>query len=194
MPSKLLKDEKIIFLDIDGVLNCETDFLPAAVKFDPVHSRLQKGERWKIISAGKLFLLNQIIQETGAKIILSSTWRHHVDPAKLTRIFQRYGKIWTHEPSIFVGKTRDWRRPYGSCQEFRQREIEEVVEAHDLENYIILDDCLYIHLPEDERFVHTTEHCGLTILHAYRAMNLLGRKPKYQRKFDKSMDVLHSFL
>lgn len=46
---------KVIFLDVDGVLNTRPGSLDAA----------------------KLQLLTQIVQETGAQIVLSSTWRKH---------------------------------------------------------------------------------------------------------------------
>jgi hypothetical protein len=188
---------KIIFLDIDGVLNSETDFLETAIKYDPVHSNLQKGERWKIISAGKLALLNQIIRETDAKIVLSSTWRWKCDGKKMTKIFQRYGDIWEHDESIFVGKTPDYRR-MGECHTtYRQMEIEAYIKEHSVDNYIILDDCGLINLPyhdRDDRFIKTSEYCGLTKLHMNRAMILLGRTEKYQKKFDKQQAFLRAMF
>jgi len=186
---------KIIFLDIDGVLNSETDFLEAAIKYDPVHSKLQKGERWKIISAGKLALLNGIIKQTDAKIVLSSTWRGKCDGKKMTKIFQRYGDIWEHDADVFIGQTENWSRRshFGSYdQEWRGREIGQYLSEHpEIEDYIILDDnddilnddYFKIEIPE-ERFIHTDEYAGLTKIEYWRAMNVLGRTEKYQKKFD----------
>ena len=56
---------KIIFLDIDGVLNSEEYFktLP------PVSTELDD------IDESKVQLLKEIVDRTGAQIILSSTWR-----------------------------------------------------------------------------------------------------------------------
>ena len=51
--------EKVIFLDIDGVLNVEEDVFQTGVKIDPE----------------KIRLLKMIVKETGADIILSSSWK-----------------------------------------------------------------------------------------------------------------------
>lgn len=52
---------KIIFLDIDGVLNC---------KFT------KKEIFWfAFVSPQKIELLKQLIERSGAKVVLSSTWR-----------------------------------------------------------------------------------------------------------------------
>ena len=174
---------KIIFLDIDGVLNSETDFLPEAIKYDPVHSKLQKGEKWKIISAGKLALLNRIVRETDAKIVLSSTWRFACDAKKLTKIFQRYGNIWEHPSDIIIGKTPDWRRPGENWQAYRDREIYQYIEENNVTEYIILDDNSEIR--KGYRFIQINEYHGLSILQMYRAIKELGRTPKYQRRFDR---------
>jgi len=193
--------DKIIFLDIDGVLNCETDFTQAAIKYDPVHSKLQKGERWKIISAGKLGLLNQIIKETDAKIVFSSTWRQNCDGKKMTKIFQRYGDIWEYDESIWVGQTNNWSRR-GWTQEFRGREITQYLSEHpEIENYIIIDDnrdirnddYYKIEIPE-ERFINTDQYAGLTKIEMYRALNVLGRNEKYQKKHDKEMYWLQAMI
>ena len=58
---------KVIFLDIDGVLNC--DRTPNPRKFPYVVDR-------KLLARFK-----RIVKRTGAKVVLSSTWRY--DPAGL---------------------------------------------------------------------------------------------------------------
>jgi len=195
--------DKIIFLDMDGVLNSETDFLEAATKYDPVHSKLQKGERWKIISAGKLYLLNQIIKETDAKIVFSSTWRTKCDAKKMTKIFRKYGDIWEHDESVFVGVTPNWSRGMSISQEFRGREIMQYLHEHpEIENYIVLDDnndvrndTYYkdVEIPE-ERFIHTDEYAGITKIDAWAAMTVLGRNEKYQKKHDKEMMWIQAMI
>ena len=57
---------KVIFLDFDGVLNYE--------KYVRVHNN-----GGVIIDPDKMILLKQIIDNTGAKIVLSSSWREHWD-------------------------------------------------------------------------------------------------------------------
>ena len=51
--------EKIVFLDIEGVLNCEETTYETGVKIDK----------------DKVFLLKHIVEETGADIVLSSSWK-----------------------------------------------------------------------------------------------------------------------
>lgn len=58
---------KIIFLDIDGVLN--------SYKYD-----IQRGADGGNIDCSRLELLRELIFRTGAKVVLASTWRNHWDP------------------------------------------------------------------------------------------------------------------
>ena len=63
--------EKIIFLDVDGVLNfwdCWIDSIPNVLRGD---DKTQK------LSLDCINQLNRIIDETGAKIVISSTWRKY---------------------------------------------------------------------------------------------------------------------
>ena len=56
--------EKIIFLDVDGVLNCEKTFQrhnDAVIGLDPM----------------MCILLNRILEATDALVVLSSSWRGH---------------------------------------------------------------------------------------------------------------------
>lgn len=57
---------KVIFLDVDGVLNC--------IGWLKKH----EGESYdqNSIDSSKVELLAEIIDRTGAKVVLSSTWRH----------------------------------------------------------------------------------------------------------------------
>lgn len=193
-----LKDEKIIFLDIDGVLNCETDFQSAIFKHNPVHSKLQKGERWKVINYGMLSILNSIVKETDAKIVLSSTWRHHTNPKSLTKIFKKYGDIWQHDELTIVGKTLDGRKGFSDNHNYRRlSEILDFTKEHEITNYVILDDCHEIDLPHKDmddhykyKFFKTDEYAGLTVFDAYGIMLTLGRNKKYEKKFNDRQALL----
>ena len=57
---------KIIFLDVDGVLNNINDFKQKKNKEELEHGL--------VLSKPKIKLLHQIQEKTGAKIVLSSTW------------------------------------------------------------------------------------------------------------------------
>lgn len=55
---------KIIFLDIDGVLNSMDYF-----------DKVKDNDGYNDINTEKVKLLKEIVDQTGAKIVLSSTWR-----------------------------------------------------------------------------------------------------------------------
>src|ERR1700716_1837184 len=58
---------KVIFLDIDGVLNCKNTPIPRKVPY--------------IVDSELLKCFESLLERTGAKVVLSSTWRY--DPAGL---------------------------------------------------------------------------------------------------------------
>lgn len=60
---------KIIFLDIDGVLNTSATFKRRYYEYK------KSGILWLEIDEFRLQLLQKIVKETNAKIVLSSTWR-----------------------------------------------------------------------------------------------------------------------
>jgi predicted mannosyl-3-phosphoglycerate phosphatase (HAD superfamily) len=61
---------KVIFLDIDGVL-CNHESISAGYKTRTAPEQDPYGPHVDCVAA-----LNRIIKETGAKIVVSSTWRH----------------------------------------------------------------------------------------------------------------------
>lgn len=63
---------KIIFLDIDGVLN--------SFKYD-----LERGEGDGDIDVTRLPLLKSLVDKTGARIVISSSWRKHWDKDEIER-------------------------------------------------------------------------------------------------------------
>ena len=70
---------KVIFLDIDGVLNSEKSINKNLKKFGK-----EKGQHALMPDRSHIKLLNHIIKETNCKIVLSSSWRilsfyHHID-------------------------------------------------------------------------------------------------------------------
>ena len=84
---------KVIFLDIDGVLN-------SAKHIHELWDKKESGEisvdtYWKINDLpyeGTLLPLQKIVQKTGAIIVLSSTWRFsHGKINQLNQIFKDYG-------------------------------------------------------------------------------------------------------
>lgn len=165
-----MKHDKVIFLDIDGVLNCDYDFTADGRKQDPVHSKLQKGEKWKIVNKTMLSLLNDLINQTGAKIVFSSTWRTVCDAKKMQKIFKRYGDTWTQDLSVWVGETgKSYTRFSENPMNKRLQEIDYYLQINDVAKYVIIDDAdleyQYKKLPDPivdmNNFIYTDEVIGL---------------------------------
>lgn len=137
---------KVIFLDIDGVLN----------------SRKYDAERdWgKLtnIDETRLPLVKEIVDRSGARIVLSSTWRvdWDTDPAKcavegryINDMFARYGlAVFDKTPDLGV---------YAS----RADEVKAWLDAHDgIESFVIIDDDGFGWGKLSERLVKTSMYIG----------------------------------
>ncbi|MDE7380098.1 MAG: hypothetical protein K2N14_03500, partial [Clostridia bacterium] len=92
---------KIIFLDIDGVLN--------SLKYDASRDK----RKLTNIDETRLPILKSIVEKTGAKIVLSSTWREYWD--KDPRICRKAG-VYINETFAKYGLEVYDKTPYlGLC-------------------------------------------------------------------------------
>ena len=66
---------KIIFLDIDGVLNCENAYRSGECKYVEWVDRNEEVDHHQSFCSWSRQWLNKLIEETDAKIVISSTWR-----------------------------------------------------------------------------------------------------------------------
>lgn len=152
---------KIIFLDIDGVLNNQ--------------QCLKKRE---FLSMELIEHLNKIQKATGAKIILSSTWRlgltddAQVIDSGLHPYLDQLIQIFRDLDIPLIGRT-------GRSDDYmRGQEILDWLEKHqDVENYVIIDDdrediICYEQLVS--HFVHTQTLKGLTGAQANKAIRILN--------------------
>lgn len=157
---------KIIFLDIDGVLNCEDAYKSGECKY--VEFTLDDGSKdhYQSFCKRSKDLLNKLIDETGAEIVISSTWRRSGIE------FMR--KVWELEgmSGEIIGLTPSLRSPGFTVP--RGIEIKNFLE-HDLNfsninwdknyqriemeksgvsNYIIIDDDSDMLYTQRNHFVH----------------------------------------
>lgn len=146
---------KVLFLDIDGVVNCATTSQRhrGVIGIDPYMA----------------LLVDRIVQATGCKIVLSSTWRLWEDSRE--EVKQQVGP--------FIDVTPNMPRPNGTSIEYceRGREIAKWIETWEaaenpvpwltivgekIERYAILDDNSDM-LPEQlPNFFKTSWAVGLT--------------------------------
>ena len=118
---------KVIILDVDGVLN-SNEYLDKVKKSD-----VQGIERY--IDVEKMKLLKRAIDETGARVVLSFTWRYTSNARYLKELLADYG--------IRVDST-----PY--IQDERGLEIKEWLSQHKgIENFVILDDEIFDSFDEE---------------------------------------------
>ena len=118
---------KVIFLYIDGVLNSD-EYLDKVKNSD-----IQGIER--DIDVGKVKLLKRAIDETGARVVLSSSWRYTRNARYLKELLANY--------EIRVDST-----PY--IQDIRGLEIKKwLSENQGVEDFIILDDEIFDSFDEE---------------------------------------------
>ena len=161
---------KVIFLDIDGVLN--SNF------WNEDHQReISDG---KYIDIEKVKLLSELVKKSGASIILHSGWRFWFDEdAQPTRSEAKYlTELLKSEGMIVAGMTPDL-----TTEEIRKAKRFSAVKADEIltwlkdhpetENWVVLDD-LELHNEEIASFqVMTDAEQGLTEEDVERALKML---------------------
>ncbi len=112
---------KAIFLDVDGVLNSDEYFDKIKnLNIDGIQSE---------IDVEKIKLLNIAINETMAKVVLTSSWRYTRNAQELRKLLLEYG--------IFTDST-----PF--IQNERGLEIKQYLSEHpDVEDFVIIDDEIF---------------------------------------------------
>jgi len=146
--------QKIIFLDIDGVLNTPKNMMDAIEK-----GIFPKGNiPMQTVSKDCVRRLRNIVEITDAKIVISSTWRMTMNA--VWRAFAWCG--WDNPP--IIGKT--------GVGNSRGMEIEDWLKKHPVKNFVIIDDDdSDIH--QKEHLVQTQNEIGLTDEDCQLAINIL---------------------
>ena len=146
---------KLIFLDVDGVLNSRESFHKAYVD--------GKARTLYHVDPDMVARLNKITDTTGAKLVLSSVWRYSKWPT-VRQVFRKAGMT-----GKFVGKT-----PRTIGNDRRGTDIQRWLDENKkpIESFIIIDDDSDMeHLMH--RLVHTTNEKGLEDKHIEKAITLL---------------------
>lgn len=188
---------KVIFLDIDGVMNSEN-------RLKALKEKVNKGQItedyahkiWDLPSKETLIPLQRIVQETGAIIVLSSSWRHYPSLVKkLNKIFSKYGfSIYDQtcdgvklEELKTLGFDPDkcydakFRNPQCVCDWTRDRgaEIAKWLSEHkDVESFVIIDDDwadINPYYPKQYVQTYFYDDWGLTEEKATEAINILNK-------------------
>lgn len=141
---------KIIFLDIDGVLNSRA------------YDRKRNWNEQTDIDETRLPLIKEIVDATAAKIVLSSTWRLHwnkysnrcdADGRYINKTFAKFGlTIYDKTPDLGIHALR---------REEIEKWLKETTEG--IESFVIIDDYRYGWGDLSEHFVKTDPNFRLGI-------------------------------
>ena len=150
---------KVVFLDIDGVLNSE----------DYVYSYREYGIA---IDPTRMVLLKQIIDETNAKIVLSTSWREHWEktPNECGKIGLQINNIFSQYNLEILDKTPNLRTR-------REQEIWYWLNKHpQVKNFVVLDDMFLCAEFLDGHFIKTSNHFdGLDEADVEKAIGILNK-------------------
>lgn len=150
---------KVIFLDFDGVLNFAEYFQSKEIDMP-------------FLDDGCMNNLERIVNETGAEIVLTTTWREYWDRKKceiqgeeINRIFSKYGmSIYDKTPDV--------------CFFDRGAEISLwLLENEDDVSFVVIDDMDIEGIPS-RYVVKTDERQGLTLADAQKAIEILNKQQK----------------
>lgn len=160
----------IIFLDIDGVLNCELFFEKR--KLNKVnykdHFEFEKGQ----ICTERVALLNDLCKETGAVVVLSSSWRMGRTVEDMQKLLDVCGGTFK-----IIDKTP--HTGYARGTEIKQWLEDNIkpetygCDYYDFHKYVIIDDDSDMLLSQQFNYFRTDFYCGLTPNTCYRIKRFL---------------------
>ena len=161
---------KVLFLDIDGVLNC-------------VYPTPSDDNEWVDLDEWRYGLnpqlvsrLRFVISNTGCKIVISSSWRHHTNyaPYQPDRNWRDVlaEKLQKTREEVFAGET-------GYDKEGRRGiEILQWLSEHSVDAYCVVDDETLDIEPyiNKDKIVKTDMKYGLTVENARCIINMLNKE------------------
>lgn len=175
---------KVLFLDIDGVLNSENWFayriycvknnmVNILMNFVDTDDRNIK-HKLTMLDDRAIANLNRIIEETGCKVVLSSSWRSSIESENI--FTQDLLKLKGFKYEFYDVTPRLW------FSDFSIRRGEEIKfwldkesEKHEIESFVILDDDSDM-LPEQmNNFIHVDGQVGLTDRDVLTAIEILNK-------------------
>lgn len=152
--------ERVIFLDIDGVLNCEVFYNRVGFTGE---------ERYRNMCSERITMLNELCAEVKADVVISSTWRLGKSVDYMRQLLQAAGATFN-----VIGFTPDLRGEYcvrgNEIYLWLKENAEKLygVYVSDFRNYVIIDDDSDMLLWQREHFFQTDAYSGLTPNICYR--------------------------
>lgn len=162
---------KIIFLDIDGVLNNEINYNDAALE----QRYVDTGE-YDDIDKRCVSLLNTLIKSTGAKVVVSSTWRIGRTTEQLQETLNKFGfegEVIGITP--WMDRTQYMLRGNEIYAWLDQNEDLLGMNRYDFNRYVIFDDDSDMLLWQKDNFIQIDPYVGLTPRNIWRAEHILNK-------------------
>lgn len=145
---------KVIFLDIDGVINSERTCY--------AYGSLPHDSQDKFFDEVAIGMIRKLCMQTSADIVLSSSWRYHHDYRDLAKSL--------HLPIIDATTTNN------TTYVPRGVEIQEYLDYHPhITHYVIVDDNSDMLDSQQENFVRTSTREGLMFEHVMKMKQILER-------------------
>ncbi len=162
----------IIFLDIDGVLNCQLFYT----------EQQKKGETYmdNHICKTRIEWLNVLCKEIDAKVVISSTWRMGRTIKELKKIFLEVGATFDVIDSTPVLRHKGCVRGNEIAQWINDGNSFINCEYHLFHSYVIIDDDSDMLLQQRDHFFQTDSYSGLTPNTCYRIKRFF-EKLKYSQ-------------
>lgn len=157
---------KVIFLDIDGVLNHDQWYVSKEYQ-----SLYQNEDNELDIDPKCAERINKICEQTGAKIVITSDWR--ISWYGTLRRLERGGinieyvidktpeLIWVNIPGLDRSRGAEIELWNNSNMDINQ-------------NYVIIDDRTDFKPGQQEHFIHINPYCGITDDDMNKAINILN--------------------
>jgi hypothetical protein len=151
---------KIIFLDIDGVLSTHKQYMMNRKKFWDKND-IAKDLRIPYPFDPKCVkIFNEILDSTGADIVLSSDWKYHWNLSDLDTIFKFNG---VNKSPIDITINQDASMSNQTMN--RAYQIGKYITDYGITNYVVIDDLnvgKYMQITnEEDKFVLTNDFEGL---------------------------------
>lgn len=174
---------KVLFLDIDGVLNSsdwfeyslyciKNDMYNRVLNFVEINDERIK-RKLSMIDDRAIANLNRIVEETGCKVVLSSSWRssRESDNALTEYILELKG----FKYELYGVTPRIWAKEFGTQRgEEIQAWMDKESEKNEIESFVILDDDSDM-LPEQMgNFIHVDGQVGLIDKDVFEAIEILN--------------------
>jgi hypothetical protein len=160
---------KIIFLDIDGVLNSWQNGYYFGNRINKLNEGTGKCEDELCpICVSNLNILMESCEDVD--IVISSTWRQTFDIETLKNIFRRANFLYPEKIIDYTDTDKKFSQEFGSA---RAEQIKRWLEKNDsVDRYAVLDDC---YLPIDN-FFHVDQRIGLDWHTANKVRSHFGGK------------------